>query len=160
MDRERFTKVIEDSRMKYVERHYPETIITYSDVNKTSSLLYASYVLEWVKKFRSTPVGYVSIGSTINICDENMFILDDNDIYNNIISSGIDIPREIIHNIKLPNYTWIYNEGLYYDIETPQGVNSIFKLPILNKIISAYKPIQYGNITEYNGIRIPFRIIQ
>lgn len=160
MDRERFTKVIEDSRIRYVERHYPETIITYSDVNKTSSFLYASYVLGWIKKFRAIPVKYVSTGSTVNICDENMFIIDDNDIYIDIVNSGIDIPREILHNIKLPNYTWIYNEGYYYDIETPEGVDSIFKLPILNKIISAYKPIQYGRITEYNDIRIPFKIIQ
>lgn len=167
MESTRFSQLIREARVTYLKRHFPNNpYITYQEINESSSDLFAAYITMRLAKFKAVPVGFVRTYNTSMICNENMYIRTDSDIIEEFNKSNRkDINRNELGNIALPVYSFIYNEGKYYDIETPEGVYSIFDLPLIVRHIKQYKMLIPTYVYEQPELlplenRIPFRIVK
>jgi hypothetical protein len=151
---DKFTQLIINTREFYIRKHYKNSNITFREINRSSSDLFAYNVIQKSNKYKKGTFGFIQIYSVDNIINNTIMqgMLD-----------GINISFEELSNIDfIKSYTWLYYSGKYYDIETPEGVDNLFDLPLLN--IPLHRYIENRDYIKYleckpGDIKRPFIII-
>lgn len=113
------------------------------------------------KKFKTeydTSSNMINNGNCDIFAEELFDILKENEIEGEILSDGLfynpfdDEPDEMLLDVSeygnkpinfdevgLPTHYWFYYNGKHYDSDAPNGVDDMFKLPIIKKFYNKYK---------------------